>query len=165
MRPAVGRLFLAGHEPAVFQVVFLALTVVALRPSVLRSPFALPTRQVFATATLDDQHAVNRRLRARLGDRTAAFIGPAEMLFLTGDENSLPFVYWNAATYDYYRTGPEENSWQTLHRLLGDVEPDWIVFDRQTGLAKWVENPLRTPLLSSDTGAYAVRPIRWQPPS
>jgi len=57
-------------------------------------------------------------------------VGPAEVLFLSETRNGVPFVYWNAVTWRYYRQRPRETYLNALNRLLEIHEADLLVLDR-----------------------------------
>ncbi len=143
-------------------VVFLAM-VAAMRPSVLRPAFTLSTPETSGVATLADQRAVNQRLRTLMQDKKVVFIGPAELLFLAGDQSSFPFVYWNIATHAYYRTGPEESRWQALERILQESAPELIVVDRHLWGKSELADEHPGAEVASDNDAYGVTVVRWEP--
>lgn len=105
----------------------LALLAALARPSALRPPYSIRTPATHPDTTLEDQRKVYARLTEAIGDRRAAFVGTADLLFLGGRASLLPFVYWNDVTYRFYRASPGEDQEQTLARLLrGSGAEVWV---------------------------------------
>ncbi len=152
-----------GRATALEALVVLVM-IAATRPAFLRPRFDLPIRETAAGTTLDDQRAVLRGLRPLIRDRQVTFIGPVELLFLAGGENSLPFVYWNVASHAFYRAGPEESVRHTLERILRESGPELLVLDRRSWVEQWLADGRQATTVASDNEAYAVTVVRWQPP-
>ena len=126
--PALASLDRARRVVSVAAVAILA---VAVRPSVLHPDVHLPTHATRADVTLAGQRAVARELATRFAGRRVAVIGPSELLFLEGSASALPFIYWNAATWAFYRAVADEEPRDALLRILRDSRPDAIVYPEE----------------------------------
>lgn len=135
------------------RVTVVLLTLAATRPSVLRPPFVLATANAAPHATLEDQREVSRRALPLLEDRRLAFTQFSELLFLTGQRNAVPFVFWNAATHYYYRSSPDESSSATSYRMIAAVRPDVVT---AAVLDPRLARDFRAERISSDNYAYSV---------
>jgi len=133
-----------GGRRVVGVLVWLALALAVSRPWIARGSLRLVAAPAGEGVTLDDQRELAPQIAARAAGRRVAFVGPAEQLYLGGGTNPLPFVYWNAATYAYYRESPAESSEATLVRLLDTAGVDVVVCDRG-----------RTPLGASSSFPFA----------
>lgn len=148
-----------GGSTARARLVILVLLTAAVRPSLARPVFVLPLPPGNAThgATLADQRQVARDLEPLIAGRKLAFVDASELLFLTGRTNSLPFIYWNPASYAYYRASPDETSQETWERLVREVDPDAIVESRRARLGEELRHRFSSVRLRSANGAYSVR--------
>lgn len=109
----------------------LAALALAVRPAWLRPEIDLRTRATPEHATLAGQRAVAAMVAERFAGKRLGVIGPSEMLLLSGTKNAIPFVYWNAATWSYYRRSPDEAPRDTLRRVLAESRLDGIVYPEQ----------------------------------
>lgn len=152
LRRQLGRTIAVGR-PARFAAEAALVLAVALlaRPSVLRSPLSLRPPTVDPGATLDDQRSVARRVLEAEASGRLAFVGPAELLYLAGRPNAVPFVYWNAVTHRFYRKGTREAYVETLDRMLRDSGATIMVGDRT--LLPMPDDRV----VASENGAYSVR--------
>jgi hypothetical protein len=133
--------------------------VLVMRPWASRRAFRLVPRPPGASVTLAAQREVAQRLVQPLAQGRAVVLGPAEILFLTGTANPAPFVYWNAATWGYYRRDAQEAEADTLRRLLGETGADTAICDPEIPSAP--PGPCALALGASDPteagpGGYAV---------
>lgn len=103
----------------------------AARPAWLKGEVDLRTRATPVAATLAGQRDVAAQVAARFAGKRLGVVGPSEMLLLSGQVNAIPFVYWNAAPWSYYRGSPDEPERETLRRVLLDARLDGIVYPEQ----------------------------------
>ena len=110
---------------------WLAALALAVRPAWLHPEIDLRTRATPEHATLAGQRAVAAMVAERFAGKRLGVIGPSEMLLLSGTTNAIPFVYWTAATWSYYRRSPDEAPRDTLRRVLEESRLDGIVYPEQ----------------------------------
>ena len=136
-------------------------TLLLVRPGPFQRELDLRPPSADRGATLDEQRAVARRVMAQVGERRLAALNASEVLMLSGRPSALPFVYWNSATYHFYRRSADEGYVQTLMRLARSQGVDTLIGDR-TLLPRPGDK-----LVASETGAYSVvlRPIRRAGPT
>lgn len=103
---------------AIANVVALGLAMAALRPWESRASHHLEPLGDQPRVTLQDQQAVAGRLRSQLAQGITGVLGPAELLFLTGTRNPMPFVTWGEPVWTCYRRSPKETPAQILHREI-----------------------------------------------
>ncbi|MFM7735555.1 MAG: hypothetical protein ACKPBU_06180, partial [Alphaproteobacteria bacterium] len=129
----------------------------AVRPAWLHGDIDLRTRATPVAATLEGQRDVTAQVAARFSGKRLGVIGPSEMLLLSGVVNAIPFVYWNAAPWSYYRLSPDEPERETLRRVLLDARLDGIVYPEQRlGRDEVLSRDYdRVELVSAD-GSYAL---------
>ena len=133
--------------------------VLVVRPWVSRRAFRLVPRPPGASVTLAAQREVAQRLAQALAQGRAVVLGPAEILFLTGTANPAPLVYWNAATWAYYRRDAHEAEADTLRRLTGVTGADTAICDPEIpsappGPCALALGPARS--IEAGPGGYAV---------
>lgn len=109
--------------PAYALVAAIALT----RPWLLGPRLDLRQRFVGPEASLADQQEVARAVFA--DDPDPAVVGPAELLFLAHRANRIHPVYWNSATYHYYRRSEEDDFIEPLDRILRRGHVRTLVLD------------------------------------
>lgn len=109
----------------------LAALALAVRPAWLRGEIDLRTRATPVAATLEGQRDVAAQVAARFAGKRLGVIGPSEILLLSGVENAIPFVYWNAAPWSFYRSSVDEPERETLRRVLLAARLDGIVYPEQ----------------------------------
>jgi hypothetical protein len=103
--------------------------VLIARPWVSHRDFRLVPRPPGPAVTLDAQRQVALRLAEPLRRGRAVVIGPSEVLVLTGAANPAPLVYWNAATWAYYRRDARETDGETLRRVVAATGAEVVVCD------------------------------------
>jgi hypothetical protein len=99
------------------------------RPWVSRRDFRLVPRPPGAALTLAAQEQVARRLAPQVAAGRAAVLGPTEILVLGRAANPAPLVYWNAATWGYFRRSAQESEEETLRRLLAATHAQVVICD------------------------------------
>jgi hypothetical protein len=86
-------------------------------------------------------------------------LGPAEVLFLAGAANPAPLVYWNAATWAYYRRDAGETEAETLRRVVGATRAEVVICDPEIPAAPPGPCPLafgKARRTETGPGGYAV---------
>lgn len=121
----------ARHRGTMGKATALAILALAVRPAWLHGEIDLRTRATPVAATLAGQRDVAAQVAARFSGKRLGVIGPSEMLLLSGVPNAIPFVYWNAAPWSYYRLGPGESERETLRRILLEARLDGFVYPEQ----------------------------------
>lgn len=126
----------------------LVLAVAVTRPWLLGTRLDLRQSFVGREATLADQQDVARQVFT--ADPRPAVIGPAELLFLEHRVNAIHPVYWNSATYHYYRRSESDEFIEPLDRILRREHVQNLVMDAG------VTTQAGDTVVSSPNGAYRV---------
>jgi hypothetical protein len=99
-------------------------------PPALRTDLDLRAPTVDRGVTLAEQRGLAAEAARRVRDARIAVVGPSEMLLFASRPSALPFVYWNSATYHYYRRSADEGYVRCLMRLARRGAVDVLVGDR-----------------------------------
>ncbi len=113
---------------ALVSVLALAAAIAVARPWVARGTLRLGLPASPHPLTLDDQKQLAARIAPLLADGRTAVLAASEQLVLSGRRNPVPFVYWNAAAWTYYRR-PGEARPATLRRMLDGAGVERVVCD------------------------------------
>ena len=145
----------SGPRARIAAGVLLALAAAASRPGPLHAEIELELPLAQAGTTLADQREVAERLRPRFESERFCLVEFSELLFLLRQENPVPFVYWNNATWSRYRESADEEKEETLARLLRPLELDLVAHKRPLSADLWGARFAFEPVTSS-SGRYVV---------
>ena len=136
--------------------VVLVLGLVAARPRPL--PGGQPEN--WKGMRLADQVEVAGKLAEAIGERELAVVEKSEMMLLLRRKNPLPFIYWNAASWGYYRESDEESASNALRRMVKASGADALIVQgtkriREYGL-RYLGKEWSKVRIDSDSGKYFV---------
>jgi hypothetical protein len=114
--------------------------------------------------TLAAQRQVARRFVDLVGAGRAAVLRHHHVLVLGPARTTLPFAYWNAATWAWWRR-PGEDATATIDRLLRAADPDAVLPPPRWAPGRWTATAGYRPVrIASDDGRHAItvwlRPAR-----